>query len=136
LVRQLDRPSEARSGAQRLIQGHKGLVAFNNGQPAGYTWGSTDPLTRLERVHPKLSPGDVLCTDSYTFPAFRGRGVQTALALARFILFRELGFLRAICTIEIHNKPSLAVWQRKLNGKTIGEIDFIRIGSRYRIRYL
>jgi len=135
LVRQLDRPSEARLDAQRLAQGHKGLAAFYKGQPAGYAWGSMDPLTRLERVHPKLSPGDVLFTDSYTFPAFRGRGVQTALTLARFVLFRDLGFFRAICTIEIHNKPSLAVWQKKVNGKTIGEIDFTRVGPMYRIRY-
>jgi GNAT superfamily N-acetyltransferase len=135
LVRQRDRPSEARLDAQRLAQGDKGFVAFYNGQPVGYTWGSTDPLTRLERVHPKLKPGDVLFTDSYTYPAFRGRGVQTALTLARFNLFRDLGFGRAISTIEIHNKPSLAVWQKKLNGKTIGEIDFIRIGPIYRVRY-
>ncbi len=136
LVRQLDRPSEARLDAQRLAQGHKGFVAFYKGQPAGYTWASTDPLTRLERVHPKLDPGDVLFTDSYTFPAFRGCGVQTALTLARFILFRDLGFCRAISTIEIHNKPSLAVWQKKFNGKTIGEIDFTRIGPLYRLRYV
>jgi RimJ/RimL family protein N-acetyltransferase len=135
LVRQIDRPSEARLCAQRLAQGHIGLIAFFKDQPAGYAWGSTDIHTRLERVHPPLTPGDVLCTDSYTSPTFRGKGIQTALTLARFHLFRELGYCRAICTIEERNKPSLAVWQRKLNSQVIGYIDFRRIGPWYRIRY-
>jgi RimJ/RimL family protein N-acetyltransferase len=134
-VRQIDRPSEARLSALRLEQGHKGLMAFCDEQPAGYTWGSTDIHTQQERVHPKLCPGDFLCTDSYTVPTFRGRGVQTTLTLARFNLFRELGYTRAISTIDVHNTPSLAVWQRKLNSQIVGYIDFIRVGPWYRIQY-
>lgn len=134
-VRQIDRSSEARLCAQRLVEGHKGLIAFCEGQPVGYTWGSTDIDTQLERVHPQLSSGDFLCTDSYTSPAFRGRGIQTALTLARFDLFRELGYRRAISYIEINNKPSLTVWQKKFNSQTIGYIDFTRVGPWYKIRY-
>lgn len=135
LVRQMDRPSEAQLCAHRLAQGDRGLLAFCNGRPAGYTWGSVDPQTRLERVHPKLCPGDVLCTDAYTCPAFRGQGIQTALTLARFRMFRDLGYGRAISYIDVHNGPSLAVWQRKFSGHIIGTMDFVRIGSRYRVRY-
>lgn len=135
LVQQIDRLSEARLCARRLEQGHKGFMAVCDGQPAGYTWGSADRTTALERVHPPLDVGDFLCTDSFTTPAFRGRGIQTALTLARFHLFRELGFRRAISTIEVHNAPSIAVWQRKLNSQAIGAIDFMRIGPWYRIRY-
>lgn len=134
-VRQIDRPSEARLCAHRLAQGHKGLAAASNGRLAGYAWVSTDPHTRLERVHPKLDPGDALFTDSYTAPEFRSQGIQTALTLARFHLARELGYHRAICCIEIRNQPSLAVWQRKFNSQTIGTIDFTRIGPWYRIQY-
>ncbi|HSM23845.1 MAG TPA: GNAT family N-acetyltransferase [Anaerolineaceae bacterium] len=135
IVRQLDRPSEARLCAKRLAEGHHGLVALYNDCPAGYTWGSMDPQTRLERIHPKLDSGDVLCTDSFTAPEFRRKGIQTALTLARFHLFREMGCKRAICCIENNNAPSLAVWQRKLSSKPIGMIDFKRIGPWYRIRY-
>lgn len=135
LVRHIYRPSEARLCAERLAQSHKGLMAFYNDQPAGYAWGSTDIQTRLERVHPTLYPGDFLCTDSYTSPEFRGQGIQTALTLARFHLFRELGYCRAISYIEVRNSPSLAVWQRKYNSQIIGTIDFKRIGPWYRIRY-
>jgi len=135
IVRQLDRPSEARLCAKRLEAGHRGLVAFYEGHPAGYAWGSMDKHTRLERIHPKLDSGDVLCTDSFTAPEFRGKGLQTALTLARFNLFKEMGCKRAICCIEINNAPSLSVWQRKLDSKSIGMIDFKRIGPWYRIRY-
>jgi GNAT superfamily N-acetyltransferase len=135
IVKQLDRPSEARLCAKRLEAGHKGLVAFYEDNPAGYTWGSLDPQTRLERIHPKLDSGDVLCTDSFTAPEYRRKGIQTALTLARFHLFREMGCKRCICCIEINNAPSLAVWQRKLNSKSIGMIDFKRIGPWYKIRY-
>lgn len=135
LVRMIDRPSEARLCAKRLAQGHTGVMAFYQGQPAGYTWGSTDIHTQLERVHPQLCQGDFLCTDSFTFPAFRGQGIQTALTLARFRIFRELGYCRAISYIDVRNKPSLAVWQRKFNSQTIGHINFTRIGPWYRVRY-
>ena len=134
-VRQNDRPSEANLCAQRLKQGHKGLIAFHKSRPVGYAWGSGDLHTRLERVHPPLNPGDVLFTDAYTHPAFRGLGVQTALTLARFRMFKELGYLRAISTIEVDNTASLAVWERKLNSQFIGTIDFKRIGPWYKIQY-
>jgi GNAT superfamily N-acetyltransferase len=135
LVRKIDRPSEARLCAQRLKQGHKGLFAFYQYQPAGYAWGSTDTDTRLERVHPHLDPGDVLFTDSYTYPEYRGKGIQTALTLARFRLFQELGYHRAVSTIEVSNQASLAVWLRKMNGQSIGSINFLRLGPWYRIQY-
>ena len=77
----------------------------------------------------------MLCADVYTNPAFRGQGVQTALTLARFRLFRDLGYHRAISYIEVCNAPSLAVWQRKLGSVTIGQIDFLRVGLWRRVRY-
>ena len=135
LVRHIDRPSEARLCARRLELGHVGLVAFYEGRLAGYTWGTMDLSTKIERVHPRLEAGDFLCTDSFTFPAYRGCGVQTALTLSRFQKFGEMGYSRAVCCIDVRNKPSLAVWQRKVNSSVIGTIDFMRIGSMYNIRY-
>lgn len=133
LVREIDRPSEARQAALRLESGYKGLVALYQGQLAGYAWGCAEINPQIERVQIKLEPGDVLCNDAFTNPAFRGQGVQTALALARFRLFRDLGFCRAICYIERKNAPSLAVWQRKLGGHIVGNIQFLRFGPWYRV---
>lgn len=125
LVRQIDRPSEARECIERLIHGHKGLVAQHKGQMIGYGWGCTE--TSLERVQPRIEPGDVLCTKAYTVPEFRGRGVQTALMLARLRLFRDLGYHRALVYIVEDNYPSLAVW-RKVNSQIICRGHFRRIG--------
>jgi len=132
-VKNMDRPSEARQCKRHLESGHKGLIAFNQGQPTGYAWGCAEVNPEVEKIPIQLEPGDVLCTDVFTNPPFRGKGVQTALSLARFQMFRDLGFSRAICYIEIQNGPSLAVWQRKLGGLKTGSIDFLRIGPWYRV---
>jgi GNAT superfamily N-acetyltransferase len=133
LVRQIHRPSEARACARRLERGHTGFLALHQGQMIGYAWACTEVHRSLERVQLTLVPDDVLCVDAYTVPAFRGKGVQTALALARFRLFGGLGYQRAIAYIERRNVPSLAVW-RKLGGQEIGEIEFRRIGPWRRVR--
>jgi GNAT superfamily N-acetyltransferase len=118
-------PSEANLCAQRLKQGHYGLVACHRGQAVGYGWGCTD--ASLERINLFLAPGEVLCTDAFTVKAYRNKGVQTALSLARWRLFKKLGFKKVIAYIEINNHPSLAVWQ-KLGGQVVESIDFRRIG--------
>jgi GNAT superfamily N-acetyltransferase len=127
LVRQIDRPSEVRLCTRRLACGQRGLLALYKGQPAGYAWACTEVQPGLERVQITLSPGDMLCVDVYTSPAFRGKGVHTALTLARFALFRELGYSRAVTYIEKRNYPSLAVW-RKVGSQVLGHIEFNRIG--------
>jgi GNAT superfamily N-acetyltransferase len=134
-VREIYRPSEAKLCARRLARGHKGLIALHQGQPVGYAWGCTEVDPQLERVHLKLDAGDVLCADVYTHPSFREKGIQTSLTMARFRMFRDLGYLRAITYIEIRNTPSLAVWQKKLGSRTIGHVDFIRFGFWYRVYY-
>jgi L-amino acid N-acyltransferase YncA len=131
-VRQIHRPSEARACAQRLARGHRGLSALSQGRLVGYAWGCAEIDPILERVHLKLDYGDVLCVDAYTAPSFRGLGIHTALSLARFRLFRDLGYQRAIAYIERYNFPSLAVWQ-KAGGHEMGHIDFVRIGPWRRV---
>jgi GNAT superfamily N-acetyltransferase len=133
-VREMDRPSEANQCAQRLARGHSGLIALHQGRPAGYAWGYTEEYAQMDKVPLKLEPGDVLCSDVFTHPSFRGQGVQTALSLTRFKMFKDLGLRRAICFIENRNGPSLAVWQRKLGGQVIGHFDFVRVGNWYRVR--
>jgi GNAT superfamily N-acetyltransferase len=133
-ARTMDRPSEARLCAKRLAEGHLGLLALHGGRPVGYAWGCGEMNTGLERVPLHLEPGDVLCTDVFTVPEYRAQGVQTALTLARLHLFRGLGYRRAICYIEAGNAPSRVVWQRKLGCTNAGQIDFLRVGSWYRVR--
>jgi GNAT superfamily N-acetyltransferase len=134
LVRQINRPSEAKAFARRLAHGHVGFLALHEGQPVGYAWACTEIAPTIERVNLKLGPGDVLCTDAYTVSAYRGQGVQTVLTLARLKLFRHLGYRRALTTIEMRNHPSLAAWQ-KVGAQAIGRMTFLRIGLWRRTHY-
>jgi GNAT superfamily N-acetyltransferase len=135
LIRQINRPSEARLCAHRLARGHYGFVAMNHVKVAGYAWGCAEIDPQVERVPLKLEHGDVLCNDAFTTPTYRGQGVQTALTIARLQLFQELGYRRALCYIENRNNPSIAVWQRKLNCSIIGQIDFKRIGPWHNVKF-
>lgn len=134
LVRSIDRPSEARLCAKRLARGQHGLIALHHNLAAGYAWGCYPLDLDLERVNLPLEPGEVLCTDVYTAPNLRRNGVHTALTKARFSMFRDLGYRQAICYIESHNEPSLAVWLRKFEARIIGQISFLRIGAWYRVQ--
>jgi L-amino acid N-acyltransferase YncA len=89
----------------------------------------------LERMPVTLRPGDVLCTDAYTAPAYRGQGIQTALMLARMRLFGDLGYKRMLACIIENNYPSLAVW-RKVDSQVVQKGDFKRIGPWRRVRYV
>jgi GNAT superfamily N-acetyltransferase len=132
-VKKINRPSEARLCAQRLSYGHRGVVASHKGQIAGYAWGAPQIVHSLERIPLDLVSGDVLCVDAYTAPSYRGLGIQTALTLARFRLFRDLGYQRALAYIETDNQPSLTVW-RKFDSDVVNIVDFLRIGPWRRVR--
>jgi GNAT superfamily N-acetyltransferase len=134
-VRELVLPSEAKLFEARLANNHTGLIGLSQGRPVGYAWGSPKIDPAIERFHTSLEEGDVLCVDAFTVPAFRGKGVQTALTLARCSLFCDLGYRRAIAYIEKHNHPSSSVWQ-KIGAQQIGEIVFERIGPWRRSFYV
>ena len=134
-ISEIDRPSEAKLCARRLGSGQMGFIAFHNSRPAGHAWASDRLDPTLERVQFPLLPGDGICLDVFTAPAYRGKGVQTALSLARFHFLREQGYVRVVTYIEKQNHPSLGVWQRKLGSEIIGHIDFVRVGPWRRVRY-
>ena len=134
LVKKMNRPSEVKQCERRLMNDDKGLVAVYKDEVVGYAWGSTTIRSNVEKIPIRLKPGDFLCTDVFTAPKYRGKGIQTSLSLARFRLFQDLGYKNAVCYIEVHNKPSLAVWQKKLGAKTTGKIDFLRVLIWYKIQ--
>jgi GNAT superfamily N-acetyltransferase len=123
----INRPSEAKSCTRRFAKGHVGVSALHNGHLVGYAWAFTEIDPVIERFKINLGPRDFLCTDAFTSPSFRGRGIQTSLALTRLNIFRELGFQRALCYIERKNQPSIRVWE-KIGAFTIGDIEYFRVG--------
>jgi len=135
LIQNINRPSEVNLCARRLKSGHRGFIALLDNQVVGYAWACSKIEPKVEKIRDKIGSGEVLCVDAYTFPALRGKGVHTALTLARLRLFQELGFLRAIADIEVNNLASQAVW-KKLGGKVRGYLDYKRIGTWRKISYL
>ena len=132
-VRRENRPSEAHLCRRRLQLGHYGVLATIEGRAAGYGWLCSD--ARLERFRFDLDPGDILFTDAFTDPIFRGKSVMTAISQARLQLAQKLGYQRIVGYIDIHNTPSLVVWKKKMGAEIIGRLDFRRIGPWRRARY-
>lgn len=127
-VHQHDSPSKAKLCRQRLKLGYRGYVALHKAERIGHAWCGEPPDPFLDQLYSQLKPGDMVCTGAYVEPAFRGRGVQTVLALARLEWLRALGYNRAIAYIDGRNEASLAVWQRKLGAVDIADLHYVRIG--------
>jgi GNAT superfamily N-acetyltransferase len=128
LVRQIDRPSEAKQCARRLARGHMGLMALCEGQPVGYAWCLDRVEPALEGMHVRLDPGDIYFTDAYVAPAYRRQGVYTVMTVVRIRLARRLGYRRMVTCVDEYNQPALTVWQRKLGVQVVTHLDFVRIG--------
>ena len=126
-VRLMDRPSEAKLCAKRLDFGQMGLVALHNGQPIGYVWACGKIEPAIERVQLNLKPLEILCTDAFTAPAFRGKRVQPALTLALYEKAREQGYENTVAIVASWNTPSLAVLT-KLGAERIAALGYYRIG--------
>jgi GNAT superfamily N-acetyltransferase len=117
-------PSEAKLCEKRMERGHFGFVACHNGRFLGCAWACTD--CSLERVVLPFDAGDILFNDAFTVPAYRGRGVQTSLLVARLHFSRESGYRRAVAYAEISNLPSIKAWL-KVGGSVTGHIRLTRV---------
>lgn len=131
-VRREHLPSEAAMCGRRLAVGQEGLTAVLESEPAGYAWLCRNDA--LERVDLPVKSDEVMFTDAFTAPRFRGRGVNTSLALASLQRARKLGCSRLIGYIEAGNGASLYVWLGKMGGRVFQRLEFERIWARRRTR--
>lgn len=129
-VRREHLPSEAAMCGRRLAAGQEGLTAVLDGEPAGYAWLCRNDA--LERVDLPMKSDEVMFTDAFTAPRFRGRGVNTSLACASLRRARQLGCSRLIGYIEAGNGASLNVWLGKMGGRVFQRLEFERIWTRRR----
>ena len=100
----------------------------------GYLDDILDRFIGMVKEHHGILPTKVLSAVPLS-GAQRKQHVQTALAVARLALCRERGYRRMLTYIEVGNRPSLAVWQRKLGCQIVGYVDFVRIGPWRRAGY-
>jgi ribosomal protein S18 acetylase RimI-like enzyme len=80
--------------------------AWSEGQPIGVVWMTTkSPLLLTDE-------GEAVIVDLYTMPAFRGRGIATALVAAACQELKEGGVRTVYATVELNNMPSRRAFER------------------------
>lgn len=132
-VAKINRPSEATLCAKHFADEHEGVAALCEDQLVGYSWAYTKFNPTIDKFDFKLEPLDFLCNDAFTSPNFRGRSIQPTLLLTHFRIFHEMGFQRAFGYIDQRNRSSIRVWE-KLGGYCIGNIEYVRIGPKRRVK--
>ena len=121
---------------RRTAAGHRGLVAWRDGEPLGYTW-LADRLEPGVTVLPlPLPPHAAYLWDLYVAPAARNGGTGSALVAARLRLARDAGFREGWRMVAPTNAPSLRTVDKTAgNSRIVGEIRFVKLFSRIFARY-
>jgi GNAT superfamily N-acetyltransferase len=108
------RPNWDKSHAQeRLRRGGKCILARHGGAIAGFGWAmeNGDWSEFLSRDIPP-HPDEVYIADTYTQPAFRAKGVSTALIARCCRTYFDAGKRRAVASILPYNIASIRSFQK------------------------
>ena len=107
-----------------------GAGAFAGADGVGYSWMTTHPRKGegeppfLYDIAPKAGWSYIFGT--HIAPAFRGRGMATALKRHLIAEARARGLQRAVCTHDIGNRPVIHV-SEKLGFRPEGRIEYRRL---------
>lgn len=113
----------------RLSKGMRCFIARIDGNLAGISWISYRRSSN-EGVKLTLNPGEALLLESFTFPEYRKRGVQTALIDRRLFFLKETDYRKVYVIYEPGNEYSIRALKR--NGFTeMKSIMLIRIFNKY-----
>jgi GNAT superfamily N-acetyltransferase len=119
-----------------IAAGRHCVVAWRGEQPIGYGWvaGSIGPdVTACEL---NLPPHAAYFWDLYVLPSERSSGVGSALASARVLTARELGFAEGWRMIAPSNTPSLRTLVRTgQNTRMVGEFRYVKLLARVHSRF-
>lgn len=93
---------------ERLATGRRCFVAYVTGAVAAYGWVSlgSERIGELERTM-RMHPGEAYIWDCATLPAFRGRGLYTALLRHIVATLRGEGLRRLWIGASLDNTPSI-----------------------------
>lgn len=114
-------PREAR---RHLDDGQTCLVGRVAGRLAHYRWDTTLPL-RMPHFDLlfRPRPGDTLADESFTRPAFRGRGIDTAGVLMAYQWALANGCRRSLTLVASWNTPSQRT-QSKAGRSLVGTVGY------------
>jgi hypothetical protein len=112
----------------RLAQGHRCFAVWHEDQIVHAAWAATGraPIEYLSRDL-ALRPGEVFTFDSYTAPAFRGRGASPLRALVLGQHFRAHGYQSVLTTVLPENTVGFRPLE-KVGAERVGVIGYIGVG--------
>ncbi len=112
----------------RLARGHRCFATWYRGDLVDVSWVATErahfPYLRCTLV---FGPRDIYVYDSYSHPAYRGRGLYMAKATHIMRQAGIEGYERLVALIAIENKPARVVTKR-LGIRFVGQYCCLRFG--------
>jgi len=121
---------------RRTMPGRTCLIAWRGERPIGHTWLSERGGT--PGSVPVPLPSDASYGwDLWVDPRERGRGVGSALAIARLEYARERGRRRVWRVVIPRNRPALRTVEKSSGGsaRAIGRVTYVTCLGRRRTRY-
>jgi len=120
----------------RLAAGRHGLVAWRGRKPIGYGWVAESMGPDVSACPLELPPYAAYLWDLYVIPEERRNGIGSALASARILKARELGYREGWRMISPSNTPSLRTLARTASGtRVVGELRYIKLLTRMHARF-
>jgi GNAT superfamily N-acetyltransferase len=112
----------------RLARGSRCFLAWHQGNIAHVYWAGTGrvylPYLRRDLV---LQPSDFYAYDSYSPPAYRGRGLAQAVGVHVLRLYREDGYRRAWALPAVENLAGIGP-VRAIGYRAVGVYGCARLG--------
>ena len=123
-------PALTVAGIRRMwAEGQECLTCWIDGGPVFYRWDTTGPayLPYLGRTFlPR--PGDLLISQVFTHPAYRGRGLLSASSAIAVPRARQRGATRVVALVAWWNGPPLHVARDKYGHTVAGTVGYWNIG--------
>jgi len=113
---------------ERLHRGARCFLAWDGDQLAHGYWMGSDRV-RIDYMEGDLilAPGDVYMYDSYSPPAYRGRGLAQAMGLHVMRIAREEGYKRAWCLPAIENRAGTRPVEA-IGYRAVSTLHYLRLG--------
>ncbi len=105
-------PIRLRRFERKLNAGELCLVALHEGEGVGLGWGSFANSITVNHTPLKLGPKDLYLWGAYVTPAFRRRGLMTAMANMQLRIYQEQGWEYTYQITDWYNRPALNLARR------------------------